>query len=105
MQRIRVKVAGAGEQHMLQEIVEGAVSLDGQMDVMSTDSTTDVPDVLLVAAAREEMETLKRGGEVLALDRRDDHVNLYVLRLFDRVRGSAQLANAIRRLASHIMRR
>jgi hypothetical protein len=104
MHRIRVKVAGRDEHHMLQEIVESAVSLDGQMDVVASEAPADAPDVLLVPADREARETLRGGGEVVALDRRSDYLNLYVLRLFDRVRGSAQLATAIRRLARRVVR-
>ena len=87
---------------MLQEIVEGAVSLDAELDVIPI-ASRDGADVLLVATDREENDTLGRGGEVIALSRQRDHVNLYVLRLFDRVRGSAQFASAIRRVAQRVL--
>jgi hypothetical protein len=105
MQPIRVKVVVPAEQHMLQEIVEGAVSIDPEIDVVTNPSPPpNAPDVLLVATSRDESETLKNGGRVLALDRTRDHVDLYELSLFERIRGSDQLASAIRRVATRALR-
>ena len=105
MARITVRVSAPVDQHMLQEIVEGAMALDDGTALSADDPQAHPPDVLLVPATRDETATLEGGGDVVALDRHDDHLNLYVLRFFDRVRGSAQLASAIRRLASRVTRR
>jgi hypothetical protein len=98
MERIKVRIALPQEQQMLREIVQGAVSLDGGMDILPPDAPASSEDILIVEAPRVERDTLDAGGEVLALDRRRDHIDLYVLQLLGRVRGSGQLANAIRRL-------
>ena len=90
---------------MLREIVQGAISMDGEMDVVPPDAPVSGEDVLIVEAGRVERETLDAGGEVVALDRRQDHVDLYVLRLLERVGGSAQLAGAIRRLVRPLLGR
>ena len=105
MERIKVRVALPQEQQMLREIVQGAISIDGEFDVVLPGSAATNEDVLIVETPREERDTLGAGGEVLALDRQHDHVDLYVLRLFERVRGSAQLASAIRKLVSPLMGR
>ncbi len=103
MPPIRVKVVVPAEQHMLQEIVEGAVSVDPAMDVMPNPSPPgNAPDVLLISTSRDERETLENGGSIIALDQTRDRLDLYVLRLFEGIRGSAQLANAIRRVVTHV---
>lgn len=97
MERIRVKVALPDDQHMLQEIVEGAVELNSGSMVLVPPALPP-HDVLLMQPARAERETLEKGGKVLAIDGRPGAVNLYELRPLGSAAGSSDLGDVIRDL-------
>lgn len=102
MERIRVKVAMPREQKMLQEIVEGAVQLNDSSMVLVPPASPP-HDVLLVQPDHEERDTLDHGGKVIAIDGREDRIDVYELRSMGSVRWSAQLARKIRELVQPLI--